>query len=226
MNIKRLWKLLMIAAFSTILAIVQPIRPAYACSTDEEGWRLMVLEAPFIAEGWIDKVTLRSDLPLSPYIPVELSMRTERVLKGLPTDRITFFDSASVLPGPGGQPLKRPDGAVQFSGASGACGILDEDVTGKYALMVFRQLQDGSLRTNRLVVAFGDSPATVQVEQLRQQVLSLVSPTLLPDSGGQALLNGSNDIPVLRMAPLVIGGVALLVAGMLLRGLASPDGTS
>ena len=199
------------------MTTVQPVRLAYACSGDEESWRQMVLKAPIIAEGWVDKITLRPDLPNSPYIPVEVSLQVERLVKGSAPPHIVFIDSASVLPGQGGQPLRRPDGTLQFNGGAGACGILDEDVTGKYALIVFLEGNGQTLRVNRLAAAFGDGPQADAIIRLRQAVLAVGQPISLPSTGDGGLL-GDNGKRIPPLETLAFGAVLLALAvGKLVR---------
>lgn len=106
----------------------------------------------------------------------------------------------------------RLDGSVQFSGGAGACGILDEDVTGKYTLMVFRRVEDGSLRTNRLVVAFGEGSDAANISSLRQRVLDIVQPGLLPKTG--------EPFFDLIVAATTISGAGLLIMGKIIRKIA------
>ena len=60
----RIWTIFVITLVAAVTAIpVQPARIAYACSTDEEGWLQMVKESAVVAEGWVDRVNVRPDLP-------------------------------------------------------------------------------------------------------------------------------------------------------------------
>lgn len=142
-------------------ALLATAGPAHACSFEQEMWDRTVREAPLIVEGWVESLVLRQDLwfpvppksdppVLGPHIPVELTLRVERTISGTTSDHLRFIDAASVIPGVDGSPGRHPDGTLEFAGRAGACGILDEDVTGRYGLFILTHREDGSLRPNRL----------------------------------------------------------------------------
>jgi hypothetical protein len=177
------WRTLagVVSSFLVALGLAMPVppSPAYACS----GPPLDPHEATAIVEGWVERVTLRPDLPSGitsargggdPFVPVELVLRVQRVLKGDPQGqvpvRLSAIDATSVYRdlAPG------PDGRVWFTGSGGACGALDADVTGAYALLVLLRDGFGQLRIHsRAGAAFAggsDASHAPAIEALRQRV--------------------------------------------------------
>ena len=75
--------------------------------------------------------------------------------------------------------------------------------------MVFRRVEDGSLRTNRLVVAFGEGPDAASVSSLRQRVWDIVQPGLLPKTG--------EPFFDLIAAATTISGVGLFIIAKMIR---------
>lgn len=119
----RLWCRLGIATgILAMLTLVPVPRSAYACS----GEPLDPNEAAVIAEDWVERATLRPDLPITvtTFTPVEVTLRVERFLKGSAPNPLTFVDPRTAW--------QRPDGTVLW-GSGGACGILNADPTGQYA---------------------------------------------------------------------------------------------
>lgn len=169
---------------------------AYACS----GEPLDPNEAAVIAEGRVERVTVRPDLPApsNAFTPVEVTLRVERFLKGRAPNPLTFVDPRTAF--------QRPDGRVQW-GSGGACGILNVDPTGQYALIVFRQDADGRLTVNLLYgVAVGAGPDDPLVGWLRQRIITGLQPGL-PNTGG-----GGAQVPLaLPVGPLVTGGLIAIL---------------
>ena len=91
--------------------------------------------------GWVERVEISPETGrVGSFRPVQVTMRVVRSLKGDAPTPLVFTDSNSYFPDPSGG----PNG---FSaGSSGACGILDADPTGQYALIVFER-RDGKLLT-------------------------------------------------------------------------------
>ena len=192
-------------------------RTAYACSGTEP---FDFNQATLIAEGVIERVTFRPDLrpPAtpgarggegSPFTPVEVSLRVERTIKGTATgDRVTFIEPRSVM--------ILPDGRVVYAGASGACGILDADPAGKYALIVFTTDREGRLTVHRLQgAAFGDGPADPRIVRFRDYILARLTLPGLPNTGAggaDAVVPGSEWNAGAALAGVVVmAGVLLAV---------------
>ncbi len=191
-------------------------RAAYACSGGEP---FDPNRASLIAEGRVERVTLRQDLRppatpgakgggISPFTPVEVSMRVERTLKGQTAGRVTFIERSSVE--------ILPDGRVIYAGASGACGILDADPTGKYALIVFTANPQGQLAVHRLQgAAFGDGPDDLRIARSRQYIGSRLTPGLpstgAGGAGATAPRRGWHD--ELATTAILVTAAGLLVAG-------------
>ena len=209
----------LVALLGTVaLALIGVPRLAYACS----GAPFDPNNAAVIAEGWVQQVTLRPDLPSrfpidpgdskasgDPFVPVEVVLRIERFLKGSASNPVTFFDARSVYRALDGSPVRQFDGSVLFAGGSGACGILDADPSGQYALIVFGRDADGRLTVHRLYrAAFDDGPDGLRIQLLRQYLTQRLRPEALPHAG-----EGTAD---LRVLALVAGGMIAL--GALLFG--------
>jgi hypothetical protein len=175
-------RLLTVAGLVAALMLAAPLVAA-ACSGDYD-----VNTAPLIAEGRVEKVTPRPDLAIpstlpkgpSPFIPVEVVMRVERVHRGTASGTITFVDHASLI--------ALPDGSTQYAGGAGACGILDRDPTGQYALIVFTGRDDADRwQVNRVAgAAFASGPDAAPIPQVRQSILGRLKPPGLPNTGGGA----------------------------------------
>jgi len=187
-----------------LLGFVAVPQVAYACS-DDPADPFNPNTAAFIAEGWVERATLRPDLAdYANYTPVEVVMRVERTLKGSAPERVTFVDYGSAW--------QRPDGSVHW-GAGGTCGILEADPTGKYALIVFGRWPDGRLLVNKIFGAtFGGGPDDPQVEQLRQRLFLRLQPGTMPRAGDGAVGMKAGD----RMSWLAACG-ALVIGGLLLQ---------
>jgi hypothetical protein len=134
-----------------------------------------VNRADVIAEGWIDHVEI-SPQPsgVGTFHPVQVTMRVERSLKGDAPTPLVFTDSSSYFPDPAGGPRGF------WAGSSGACGVLDADPTGQYALIVFER-RDGKLVTHLLLGAvFRDAPDDPTLERFRRHLEAQLAPTAPP----------------------------------------------
>jgi hypothetical protein len=91
---------------------------------------------------------------LGSYTPVELHMEVDRVLKGAVAPGERIVDVASLVVSDDGQLLS-------WSGGGGACGTLDHEPDGWYAILGLHRAEDGFLRTNRLTTFYlRDEPYT------------------------------------------------------------------
>lgn len=160
-----------------------------------------VRQAVLIAEGWVDQVSPRPDLRAttsapkeSPaFMPVELSFRPVRILRGQAARLVTFVEPRSAIP--------QPDGKLRFAGGGGSCGILDDNPTGQYGLVVFARDAAGQLITHRGQGAvFASSPNDPRIEAFRADLNARLGPRSLPraGAGGTALADGS--LPVVPRA--------------------------
>jgi hypothetical protein len=148
-----------LAALAILGAIGLATETARACS----GPPYDVNRADVIAEGWIERAEI-GPLPsgAGSFHPVTVTMQVVRSLKGDAPSEIVFTDRGSYLPDPQG-------GQTGFwAGSSGACGVLDDDPTGQYALIVFER-REGELVTHLLLGAvFRDSPDDPTIGRFRQ----------------------------------------------------------
>src|SRR5262245_7541597 len=134
-----------------------------------------VNRADVIAEGWIDRAEVSPTLTgVGPFVPVTVTMRVVRSLKGDAPSQIVFTDKSSYLPDPQGGP------AGFWAGSSGACGVLDADPTGQYALIVFER-RDGELITHLLLGAvFRPGPDDPTLGRFRQYLEDRLVPGAEP----------------------------------------------
>lgn len=110
-----------------------------------------VAASDVIVAGRISSYMVLDPLQTGPYVPVELRIDVERVLKGTYSRETPIIDAASlnVLPASPGAPMRRI-----WAGAAGACGALDDDPTGWYAVLGLQRVDGGALRTNRLTTFY------------------------------------------------------------------------
>jgi hypothetical protein len=136
---------------------------AWACS----GPPYDVNRADVIVEGWVERVEISPEpTGFGSFHPVQVTMRVVRSLKGDAPTPLVFTDTSSYFPDPGGG----PDGF--WAGSSGACGILDADPTGQYALIVFKR-HEGELATALFMGAvFRDRPDDPTIDRFRQYLES------------------------------------------------------
>lgn len=131
---------------------------AWACS----GPPYDVNRADVIAEGWVERVEIGPEpVGFGSFHPVQVTMRVVRSLKGDAPTPLVFTDTSSYFADPGGG----PNGF--WAGSSGACGVLDADPTGQYALIVFKR-HEGELGTALFMGAvFRDQPDDPTIERFR-----------------------------------------------------------
>ncbi len=180
-------------------------------------------EAVLIVEGWVERAALRPDLPSGfpalptkgsgggdPYVPVEITLRVERVLKGDAPSPFTFVEAGSVRR----EPL--PDGSRRY-GDNNCFAILNADPTGQYALLVLFRRDDGRLFALKGVgTAFGDGPDATRVQHVRHYVVGRLQPSALPNTGAGGA--GEANVTVLAPHGMLTAGAVLLVTGVLLAG--------
>lgn len=151
----------------------------HACTGD-----LDELAVAAVVEGWVEGITFRPDLSsgtyddpaADPFLPVAVSLRVAQFLMGGGGTPLTFFDFTSVSRAA----PRRPDGSLGVAPAN-ACGVLDADPTGQYALLILARDGVGRLyATLPLGAAFGPGPGAPDVQRLR---LALRDRYRLPASG-------------------------------------------
>ena len=147
---------------------------------------------PVVVEGWVERLTLRPDItnelgasPMWPNdtyvnIAVEVTLREARVLYGRLPQPVTFFDPTSVYRA---RPYE-PDGTVAFVGGGGACGTLDQDETGRYAIAVLQRNPSGLHTVRRTRVEYLEGPFTERAVRLREARLRWI--VTLPVAGDAA----------------------------------------
>jgi len=131
------------------------VRDASACSADEE-WD-PIAESDVIAGGRIAGWT---PAPLAGdargmFVPVVLDLRVEHVWKGAVGAPIVDETSLTA------QPVAWDGETVTavrwaWAGSAGACGALNADPTGMYAVLGLHRQPDGRLRTNLLTTFYID----------------------------------------------------------------------
>lgn len=156
-----------VLAVLLVSALAFAPRTAWACS----GPPFDVNRADVIAEGWIEHVDIGPEpVGFGPFHPVKVTMRVVRSLKGDAPTPLVFTDDSSYFPDPtGGQ-------HGFWAGSSGACGVLDADPTGQYALIVFTR-HDGELGTALLMGAvFRDQPDDPTIARFRRYLEARLAP--------------------------------------------------
>jgi hypothetical protein len=121
--------------------------PAQACSADEQ-WD-PVAQSEVIVGGRIEGYTPLPDRSRSGmFIPVRLEMRIDHVWKGTVSPGAEIVDRASFML----QPVftDKQEVRIAWAGSGGACGALNEDPSGQYAVFGLFAAPDGSLQTTSL----------------------------------------------------------------------------
>jgi hypothetical protein len=157
-----------ICAVAVVAAVFGPAAsPARACS----GPPYDVNRADVIAEGWVEQVTIGPETTgFGSFHPVQVTLRVVRSLKGDAPTPLVFTDSNSYFPDPSGG----PNGF--WAGSSGACGTLDADPTGQYALIVFERRDDKLLTTPIMGAVFRDAPDDPTVDRFRTYLEDRLAP--------------------------------------------------
>jgi hypothetical protein len=160
-----------------------------------------VAASDVIVGGRIVSWERRADLdPVAVYGAVELHMEIAHVWKGVFGAGDEIVDPASLEEVPGSEP--------RWIGAAGACGAIDHDPTGMYAVLGLSRTEEGYLRTNRLTT-FWLSPDPYDLEALsspgRRQFRL---PALGHGDGGEA--SGAYTALVVAVGALVLGSSALV----------------
>lgn len=191
------------------LAIVGTValatRSASACS----GPPYDVNRADVIAEGWVERAEISPMASGSgPFHDVQVTMRVVRSLKGDAPGRIVFTDKSSYLPDPQGGPVGF------WAGSGGACGVLDADPTGQYALIVFERY-DGQLVTHLLLGAvFRPNPDDPTLSRFRQYLEDRLvpgpEPRIVPDRPDWRAWLASGGWPFLLAVALLTTTFAVL----------------
>ena len=142
--------------------------PAWACSPAVAPELMVdraVAQSAVIAEGWIEAISPRIDLPSGIedrygsdlFVPVEMLVRVIRVHKGTVVNPLVVYGHAARRTD--GHVGQRPDGGLDFPG-TGSCLWPDSDPSGKYALLVVQRSRQDRLVVNALSgTAVYDSPA-------------------------------------------------------------------
>ena len=155
----------LLPVFVALSVVVLAFAPetAWACS----GPPYDVNGADVIAEGWVERVEISPEpAGFGSFHAVQVTVRVVRSLKGDAPTPLVFTDNSSYFPDPGGG----PNGF--WAGSSGACGVLDGDPTGQYALIVFKRHQ-GELGTALFMGAvFRDQPDDPTLDRFRQYLES------------------------------------------------------
>lgn len=113
---------------------------AYACSVGSDF--NPVDEVDIIVAGHMTSWRLAPEYAgPSSYLPVVVTMRVERVFKGVPAATIEIVDRASLN-------AHGPGAGATWSGSGGSCGAFNADPTGSYALLGLSREEDGRYRSS------------------------------------------------------------------------------
>lgn len=140
-----------VLVFTVIAATLALAAPAAACSAGPDLDPRAATE--LLIAGRVTAIEVAPTANQAGFHRTAVTVAVDAVLRGhAPGSVVTFVDDASAYV----DPLQ---GAVRFAGASGACGVLDGDPTGRYVVIALKRGPDGELRANRLYgAAFGDGP--------------------------------------------------------------------
>lgn len=183
-----------------------------------------VAQAPVVAEGWIEAITPRVDLPSGIedrygsdlFVPVEMLVRIVRVHKGTVVNPLVFYGYAARRTD--GHVGQRPDGSLEFPG-TGSCLWPDADPSGKYALLVLQRSRQDRLVANVLSgTALYSAPSDPALEGERVQVTRRIpdgTPAELNDPGRVA--DAAPDYGRAVLAAIPLTALALVGPLLLLR---------
>ncbi|MEX2446063.1 MAG: hypothetical protein WD734_01895 [Dehalococcoidia bacterium] len=156
-----LTSMLLAAILGGVLALGPP-QAAFACSAGSD-WD-PAAESEVVIAGRVTDMALAPEVggrgPTPEVQAVWLTFEVDRYLKAAGGTTLTAVDTSSVafLDGQTPEQMARFEGA-QYWGSGGACGALNEDPRGRYAVLGLMRLDDGTLRTNLLTTfAWGDGP--------------------------------------------------------------------
>ena len=180
-------------------------RPVFACSGG--GALDQVAASDVIVGGQVLGWTaLPEGAGRGGFVPVRLEMRIDHAWKGSPGPPIVDSTSLMLLP--------TFDGAgvttgyrIEWAGSSGACGALDDDPTGMYAVFGLSRLPDGSLRTHLLTRFY------IGIEPYGATALPRLQGLGLPATGS----GGATGDSMPMVLALFASGAALVALAALMR---------
>jgi hypothetical protein len=181
---------------------------AWACS----GPPYDVNRADVIAEGWVERVEISpNSTGFGSFHPVQVTIRVVRSLKGDAPTPLVFTDNSSYFPDPGGGPYGF------WAGSSGACGVLDADPTGQYALIVFKR-HEGELGTALFMGAvFRAQPDDPTIDRFRSYLQSKLvvddPPRVVPSQAARGTWLTASSWPYLVAAGVLT--TTLVAVGLL-----------
>ena len=177
---------------------------ASACSADAD-WD-PAANSEVIVGGFIERYTPLPDRDrVGMFVPVRLEMRTDHVWKGSVRPGAEIVDRTSFM----FQPVRtdKEEIRIVWAGSAGACGALNEDPSGQYAVFGLFAAPDGTLQTTSLRTFYLSAqpydPATVA--RLSQRIA-------LPVAG-----QGAESQEGTSLEALLVAGVVLCVGGGALR---------
>ncbi|MCC6175872.1 MAG: hypothetical protein IT305_11255 [Chloroflexi bacterium] len=192
---------------------------AMACSAALTRDRLLdvaVPQATVIAEGWIESVNARADLPSGIedrvgndlFVPVEMVVRVAQIHKGAIITPLVFYGQATRRPG--GDVGQRADGSLDFPGQS-LCAWPDSDPTGAYALLVLERGRQDRLTTSgmsgtRAYSGPNDPRLAADRNDILRRIPSDASATLFDPARQQ------------QTTPDILGAAAVAIPLMLIAG--------
>lgn len=147
-------------------------------------------DAAIIAEGWVEAVQFRFDLPsgvpIDPkgfgdthdrFVPVEVSIRVDRWIRGQATNPLVFIERLGAGRHPDGSLVTWANGDILWGGPANACQAVQSDPIGKYALALFARGADTVQPFERPArIWFFEGPQDPRFPDARQQVLSGLEP--------------------------------------------------
>ena len=186
---------------------------AQACSGDAD--YDPVANSDVIAGGFIQGYTPLTDRGGGTmFVPVRLDMRIDHVWKGNIGPGTEIVDRASFML----QPVftNNEEIRIVWAGSGGACGALNEDPSGQYAVFGLLAAPDGTLQTTgpRTFYLSLQPYDPANIRRLSQRIA-------FPVAGAGEDTTGARNL----VEALLVGGAALFVAGIVWRNRLRPHRT-
>lgn len=217
---------LMLAALAVaaVLVSLSP-RAALACSAGPD--YNPVAESEVIVVGqlteWREDDHIRFPaLVGSGFVPIRLTLRVERVLKGSTPATLAVVDHASLRRQP---PAPNLPERTFWAGGAGACGSFDEDPTGKHAVLGLARNADGTYQAHRIHTFYLGEQHPALVWDAVVARLTHWGPVAFPLTGAGARARYDAQAPSEFLAALAADAL-LIVGAMLLRARSRGEGST
>ncbi|MCI0777819.1 MAG: hypothetical protein J4N95_06540 [Chloroflexi bacterium] len=204
-----MWRITAVAGLVAVMGIAMlsmQTTSVHACSG--AGWDRIAASEVIVA-GQLTSWEITSDESAAGFQPIRVFMSVDRVYKGPPgLNEISFVDAASL------NSTRQSEFDYTWSGSAGACGAFNAAPTGIYALMGLRSDEEGTYRSNSLLVFYyGQGPADAEFQRALDGLASLPGAASLPALGSGPAPSTTHHL----VAAVVALGAALLAASFAIR---------